>query len=236
MSQQQYAIDKLHAIKARISAAETQANRPPGSVTLIGASKQQTPDLINEFAHAGLTQLGENYLQESIAKQAEVNKHHQHLTWHFIGHIQSNKTKTIAQNFEWVHGVDRIKIARRLAEQNPKDTPLKLLIQLNVDNEASKHGVSLEQAGELANDMAQAMADYSKVQIKGFMAIPQARKTLDEQRAVFAKVQALLAHTNQRFGLSLEELSMGMSQDLEAAIAEGSTMVRIGTNLFGARK
>lgn len=238
MSQQQYAQEKLQSIQARIRAAERDFGRETGSVTLIGASKKQTSELISAFANAGLRNAGENYLQEGIDKRSTLTD--LELTWHFIGHIQSNKTKLIAEHFDWVHGVDRLKIANRLATQNPKTQPIQLLIQINLDNEDNKSGVSPEQAPELADQVHQ-LSNSSGIEsggahIRGFMAIPQATQQFSEQRATFAKAQELLALTNQRYGLSLTELSMGMSGDLEAAIAEGATMVRIGTSLFGARK
>lgn len=237
MSQQQYAAKKLQAIQARIRAAEAEFGRVTDSVTLVGASKKQDPELIHAFANAGLSNVGENYLQEGVEKCTALSE--LGLIWHFIGHVQSNKTKPIAENFDWVHGVDRLKIAQRLANQNTKPAAIKLLIQVNLDDEGSKSGVSADQAAELANQIAQLSATTTNsggAEIKGFMAIPKARSEMSEQRATFAKAQALLALTNQRYGLGLTELSMGMSGDLEAAIAEGATMVRIGTDLFGARK
>ncbi len=251
MSQQQYAQEKLELIQSRIVAAERNAGRVTGSVTLIGASKKQSTDLITAFASAGLQNVGENYLQEGIAKRQDILALGQSeespsagefdsLTWHFIGHIQSNKTKPIAQHFSWVHGVDRVKVARRLAEQNPRATAINILIQLNLDAESSKSGVDLKNASQLADEVAQLLEtlnlEHGGAQLRGFMAIPMARDSFDEQRATFARAQELLTLTNQRYGLKLNELSMGMSGDLEAAIYEGATMVRIGTDLFGARR
>lgn len=229
MSQQQNNLEKLNAVKKRIASAEQLAGRSAESVRLIGASKQQTADLITRYVESGLTDIGENYLQEAISKYNEINE--PDLNWHFIGQIQSNKTKLIAQYFSWVHGVDRLKIAQRLASQNPHKKPIHILLQLNLDNETSKGGVSLNDAPALADQIA----NLDGVSMAGFMAIPKARKHADEQRAVFAQAYELLQQTNQQYGLQLQELSMGMSGDLEAAIAEGSTMVRIGTDLFGAR-
>jgi len=155
------------------------------------------------------------------------------LNWHFIGQVQSNKTKTIAENFRWVHGVDRLKIANRLGQQNPTpEKPINLLIQLNPDNEASKGGVAPEQAPELCMQVA----EINGISIRGFMMIPKARGSFEEQKQTFSIAQEQLELTNQRYGLQLDSLSMGMSGDLEAAIAAGSTMVRIGTDLFGARE
>ncbi len=244
MSQQQYAQQKLQAVSARIAKAEQAIGRAPGSVTLIGASKKQSPERLAAFVQAGLSDLGENYLQEAISKQSELTSLTP--TWHFIGQIQSNKTKAIAQHFTWVHGIDRLKIARRIAQQNSHTQPIKLLIQLNLDGENSKGGVSVEQAPALADEIAQCLqhlspdnaldSSYSGAELRGFMAIPMARADQAQQRATFARAQETLTLSNQRYDLGLNQLSMGMSGDLEAAIAEGATMVRIGTDLFGARE
>lgn len=229
MSNSDYAAERLSEINSRIAAACALSGRSKNEVTLIGASKKQSVELISEFADQGLKNLGENYLQEAVTKQQELLD--LSIQWHFIGQIQSNKTKTIAQHFSWVHGVDRLKIAQRLAAQNPRKSPINILIQLNPDAEQSKGGVLLKDAAELCDEIAQ----INGLALKGFMMIPKARKNIKDQAAVFAQAKALLDSTNQRFGLSLTELSMGMSGDLAAAIQEGTTMVRIGTDLFGAR-
>jgi len=226
---QQFILSKINNIKDRINSACKQANRKPEDVTLIGASKRQSPELIKEYIEHGLGDLGENYLQEAISKQEALKEFT--LTWHFIGQIQSNKTKTIATHFNWVHGVDRLKIAQRLASQNPSKTPINLLIQLNPDDEQSKGGVSLSAASELCDQIAQ----LENIALRGFMMIPKARNSTAEQNKVFASAQELLTATNQQYGLSMDSLSMGMSGDLESAIAQGSTMIRVGTDLFGAR-
>ena len=229
MSNSDYAAERLSEINSRIATACLISGRSKNEVTLIGASKKQTVELISQFVEQGLENLGENYLQEAIDKQQQLSD--LAVQWHFIGQIQSNKTKTIAQHFTWVHGVDRIKIAQRLAAQNPRKSPINILIQLNPDAELSKGGVLLKDAAELCDDIAQ----IDGLALKGFMMIPKARSRVSDQAAVFAQAKALLDSTNQRFGLSLTELSMGMSSDLAAAIQEGSTMVRIGTDLFGPR-
>jgi len=234
MSQQQYAQEKLEAIRSRISRICKDQNRPKDSVKLIGASKKQTPILIQEFLKLGLEDLGENYLQEGISKIESLVDPTP--TWHFIGQIQSNKTKLIANNFDWVHGVDRLKIATRLAKQNTRQQSIKILLQLNLDDEDSKGGVPQSQAAEQANQIVQEIDAIGGAELKGFMAIPKARQTFSEQAATFAKAREIMESTNQQFGLGLTELSMGMSGDLEAAIAEGATMVRIGTDLFGPRE
>lgn len=229
MSISDYAAERLAHINSRIDNACTIAGRQRTDVTLIGASKKQTPDLIQQFVGQGLSHLGENYLQEASRKQSEMPN--LDVQWHFIGQIQSNKTKTIAEHFTWVHGVDRLKIAQRLAKQNPRSTPINILLQLNPDNEFSKAGVALSQAAQLSDEIAH----IDGLSLQGFMMIPKARDLASEQAAVFAQAQTLLTATNQRYGLNLKHLSMGMSGDLSAAIQEGSTMVRVGTDLFGAR-
>lgn len=229
MSNNDYAAKKMASIQARINLACDNNSRRHETVALIGASKKQNINLIKEFVDVGLKNLGENYLQEAIDKQCQSPE--LTVSWHFIGQIQSNKTKLIAQHFNWVHGVDRFKIAQRLASQHDRNTAINLLIQLNPDSEQSKGGVSLTKAPELC----QQIADIDGVNLRGFMMIPRARQQYDEQRGIFAQARTLLEHCNQQYGLNLDQLSMGMSGDLEAAIAEGSTMVRIGRDLFGVR-
>lgn len=229
MSNCEFAEQHFGAVNQRIDKACQAAGRERNSVRLIGASKKKEPSLLQFFHQVGLNDLGENYLQEAIAKQEVLDNCA--LNWHFIGSIQSNKTKLIAKHFNWVHGVDRIKIAQRLARQNPHKAPIKILIQLNPDLEDSKAGVALTSAGELAD----AIAQIRDLELHGFMMIPMSREKQSEQRRVFAKARKTLESTNQRYGLNLQHLSMGMSGDLEAAVAEGSTMLRIGTDLFGAR-
>lgn len=229
MSNLDYAAKQLNKIRNRIKDATKAVGRDESEVELIGASKMQNHQLVRDFVTGGLGAIGENYLQEAIDKR----QHLQDLTldWHFIGHIQSNKTKLIAENFDWVHGVDRLKVARRIAEQNPRPEPINLLMQINLDNEASKSGASVTQAPQLCDQISQ----LENVQLRGFMVIPKPRESSVEQAAAFAKAYQLLAQTNQKYGLTMDNLSMGMSNDLEAAIAQGSTMIRIGTDLFGAR-
>jgi len=229
MSNSDYVSKKIAAVNARIANACKESGRELETVKLIGASKKQSIELINEFVAAGLCNLGENYLQEAIDKQRQSPK--LQADWHFIGQIQSNKTKLIAEHFEWVHGVDRLKIAKRLAKQNSRQTPINLLIQLNPDDEQSKAGVAIDDAPALC----QQIAEIDGAKLRGFMMIPKARPEKDRQRAVFAQARELLEGCNQRYDLTLDHLSMGMSGDLEAAIAEGSTMVRVGTDLFGPR-
>lgn len=226
-----FASKQLNMIKNRIHRAALEANREPTKIELVGASKQQSVETMRAFHQAGLSHFGENYLQESLNKQKQLQS--ENINWHFIGSIQSNKCKTIAQSFNWVHSIDRLKIAQRLAKftmQNDQ-APLNLLIQLNVDHELSKSGVGLTEAPALCAQIE----ELDGVIARGFMLIPAPSKSLAEQRRPFEKARKLLEVTNQRYGLHLDTLSMGMSNDLEAAILEGATMVRVGTSLFGPR-
>ncbi|MFT5574467.1 MAG: pyridoxal phosphate enzyme (YggS family) [Cryomorphaceae bacterium] len=229
MSNLDYAAKQLNKIRNRINDAAQAVGRDADSIRLIGASKVQPPELIADFATKGLRDIGENYLQEAIDKKAQLSR--QDLQWHFIGHIQSNKTKLIAQNFDWVHGVDRLKIAARLGQHSLPAEPVNILVQINLDAEQSKSGVVPSEVAELCDQISQ----LSNVSLRGFMTIPKPRKDFDAQKAAFQTAQELMLSTNQRYGLSLDQLSMGMSNDLEAAIAAGSTMIRVGTALFGAR-
>lgn len=229
MSNCQFASQQLAKVLSRIQKACDAAGRAASEVRLVGACKKQPPELVGAFLDHGLRDLGENYVQEALDKQATLTS--DALEWHFIGHLQSNKTKLVAQHFDWVHGVDRLKIATRLAEQRQHKQALKILLQINADQEQSKSGVTPNDAPSLCAQIA----ELPGVKLMGFMLIPMAREAQSEQQAVFAKAKTLLDATNQRYGLVMQQLSMGMSGDLEAAIAEGSTMVRIGTDLFGAR-
>ncbi len=229
MCNRDFASKQLNMIQNRISLSANNAGREARSITLIGASKGQPSSLIREFHNAGLNSLGENYLQEGLKKTAELSD--LPLQWHFIGHIQSNKTKQIAENYDWVHTIDRIKIATRLAQQAPSNKSINALIQLNIDEEDSKSGVNLKDASSLANQIAQ----LDNIQLRGYMLLPKPRHSFEEQRKPFAVAREALELTNQRYGLHLDQLSMGMSKDLEAAISEGGTMIRVGRDLFGDR-
>ena len=229
MSNCSYALDQLAKVLSRIENACANAGREASSVRLIGASKKQSAATVRSFAAQGLADVGENYLQEAQEKRGLLAD--LPLVWHFIGQIQSNKTRPIAEHFDWVHGVGRLKIARRLGAQRTSATPINILVQINPDDEESKGGVSPADAPALCAEIA----DLDGVHLRGFMLIPMARNSYDEQRQVFAQARQLLELTNQRYGLRMDQLSMGMSGDLEAAVAEGSTMVRIGTDLFGPR-
>lgn len=223
-----YASKQLNKIRIRISEALQLAGRQENDVTLIGAAKKQSAELCDEFCRAGLTAIGENFLQEGIARQQAMQVNDLH--WHFIGRIQSNKTRQIAAHFGWVHGIDRLKIAQRFSTQN-EGQQLQLLIQLNVDDEQNKAGVSVVQAAQLCAQIA----ELDRIKLRGFMVIPRVQSELDAQCKPFAIARETLESVNQRYGLKMDSLSMGMSNDLEAAVAEGSTMLRIGTDLFGPR-
>ncbi len=196
----------------------------------MAVSKTRPAAMIREAAAAGIQQIGENYLQEALDKQVELAD--LPLTWHFIGPIQSNKTRPIAEHFDWVHSVDRLKIAQRLSDQRPASLPpLNICLQVNISNEASKAGASLDELTELA----QQVSSLSGLCLRGLMAIPQASEDFDQQRAMFAQLRAAATKLQSDCD-SIDTLSMGMSGDMEAAIAEGATIVRIGTDIFGARE
>lgn len=215
-------------VTARIREAEQAAQRPPGSVGLLAVSKTQPAAAVREAHAAGLDHFGENYLQEALDKQAQLAD--LPLTWHFIGPIQSNKTRPIAEHFHWVHSVDRLKIAERLSAQRPAGAlPLNVCLQVNVSDEDSKSGCAPDEVAALAR----AVAALPCLRLRGLMAIPAPSEDPAEQRAAFARLRALFEPLAGPLGL--DTLSMGMSQDLEAAVAEGATWVRIGTALFGAR-
>jgi len=205
----------------------------PQSVTLLAVSKTFGADAVIEAAEAGQRAFGENYLQEALDKMAAVHAARPDLLleWHFIGPIQSNKTRPIAEYFEWVHSVDREKIARRLSEQRPAHLPpLNICLQVNISGEPSKSGVAPEEVMQLA----QQVAGMPNLKLRGLMAIPEPADDPEQQRAPLRRMRELLTSL-QTAGLALDTLSMGMSSDLEAAIAEGATIVRIGTAIFGKR-
>jgi PLP dependent protein len=218
--------ENISTLAERIHNAAKAVQRDPASVGLLAVSKTKPASDLRQAYDAGLRDFGENYLQEALGKQTELAD--LPLIWHFIGPIQSNKTRAIAENFAWVHSVDRLKIAQRLSEQRPADLPpLNICIQVNVSGEASKSGCTPEDLPALA----QAISALPNLRLRGLMAIPEPTENSDEQNAAFAAVRTLQESLN----LPLDTLSMGMSHDLEAAIAQGATWVRIGTALFGAR-
>jgi len=220
---------RLHAVQARIARAAAEAERDPAGVYLLAVSKTFDAVAVRDLAACGQRAFGENYVQEALEKQAALRD--LPLAWHFIGPIQSNKTRAIAENFSWVHSIDRQKIAERLSTQRPPDLPpMQACIEVNVSGEASKGGVA---PAELPS-LAAAVAGLPGLQLRGLMAIPAPTSDGVAQRAAFRQVRELFDDLKTR-GHALDTLSMGMSGDLEAAILEGATIVRIGTALFGER-
>jgi hypothetical protein len=222
-------IQQLQQVNERLAEAEKRFARVPGSVQLLAVSKTHPAEKIRVLINAGQLVIGESYLQEALQKidqLSDVNPE-----WHFIGPIQSNKTKDIARNFSWVHTVDRIKIARRLNNQRPEHMDkLNVCLQVNISDEPSKAGIPLTELPELAEQVM----SLKNVSLRGLMAIPVRSQNFETQRESFRDLRLALEKLNQK-GLKLDTLSMGMSNDMEAAIAEGATIIRIGTALFGAR-
>ena len=220
-------------MRRAIAQAATEAQRPPDSVTLLAVSKTFGADAVLAAAAAGQTAFGENYLQEALDKIAAVRLAlpQASLAWHFIGPIQSNKTRPIAEHFDWVHTVEREKIAARLSEQRPASLPdLNICLQVNISGEASKSGV----APEALPALARAVAQLPKLRLRGLMAIPEPQADPALQRAAFAQLRVLYEQLRAD-GLPLDTLSMGMSADLQPAVAEGATIVRVGSAIFGSR-
>jgi len=215
----------LAALHQRMAAACAQAGRPPAAVTLLAVGKAQAPAALAAAAAAGQRDFAENYVQEGLAKIAALPR--AGLTWHFIGPLQANKTADVAQHFDWVHGVDREKIARRLAEQRGASLPpLNVCVQVNISGEASKSGVAPDAAAALCR----VVAALPRLRLRGLMAIPAPGAGRDAYRALRELYESL------RREFELDTLSAGMSDDFEAAIAEGSTMIRVGTAIFGPRR
>ncbi|MDC9724305.1 MAG: YggS family pyridoxal phosphate-dependent enzyme [Gammaproteobacteria bacterium] len=220
---------QLHSLLDAIKNAMNNAQRQQQSVQLLAVSKTWPAERLRKVADAGQRCFGENYLQEALTKMSALAD--LDLEWHFIGPIQSNKTRDIAAHFDWVQSIDRVKIARRLSEQRPTQlAPLNICIQVNIDNEASKSGVKLDDVLDLAKQLSQ----FKNLQLRGLMIIPQKTDNPQLQRHSFQKAQQLFSQLAALYS-SVDTLSMGMSNDMELAIAEGSTMVRIGTALFGQR-
>lgn len=223
-------LSNLQAVRAAIAEAAKTARRDTAEITLLAVSKTMPAAMIREAYSGGQRAFGENYVQEALDKMHALRD--LPLEWHFIGPIQSNKTRLIAEKFSWVHSVDRLKIAQRLSEQRPDALPaLNICLQVNVSGEATKGGVTPEEALTLAP----AIAALPRLQLRGLMAIPAPAGGLQAQREPFARMREIMAKLNSS-GLKLDTLSMGMSHDLTAAIMEGSTMVRVGTAIFGGRK
>jgi pyridoxal phosphate enzyme (YggS family) len=223
----------LQAVEATIQVACDAAARPRSTVQLLAVSKTFPAEAVLEAAACGQRAFGENYLQEGVDKIAAVAKAlpDTRLEWHFIGPIQSNKTRPIATHFDWVHTVERLKIAQRLSEQRPAELgPLNICLQVNISGEASKSGVPPEELPELAR----AVAALPNLRLRGLMAIPEPQADPELQRAPFARLREL-AQELARAGIQLDTLSMGMSADMRAAVLEGATIVRVGSAIFGAR-
>jgi len=222
----------LQDIAATIVAAIQESGRPPASVQLLAVSKTFGPEAVLEAVAAGQRAFGENYLQEGLDKIRVVQEGGAaDLEWHFIGPIQSNKTRPIAEHFAWVHTVEREKIAQRLSEQRPAGlAPLQICLQVNISGEASKSGVAPEEVAGLAHKVA----SLPNLTLRGLMAIPEPAVEFEQQRAAFARLRAVYEQLRAD-GLALDTLSMGMSADMRAAIFEGATIVRVGSAIFGAR-
>lgn len=221
---------RLEKVRARIAKAEQDGQRVPGSVALVAVSKHQTVQNIQEALASGQFRFGENYVQEALGKMRQL--HQQPIEWHFIGAIQSNKAKEIAQHFSWVHSIDRLAIAERLNAARPAHlAALNVCIQVNISAESTKAGVSTADLSVLAK----AVAQLPRLRLRGLMAIPLATADVTAQRTLFSAV-AKAQEQLQSQGLALDTLSMGMSADLEAAIAQGATLVRVGTDIFGPRQ
>jgi pyridoxal phosphate enzyme (YggS family) len=219
----------VNHVRSRIDRAAEAAGRDPTSIILIAVSKTKPAESIREAATAGVTNFGENYLQEALVKMDALAD--LPLDWHFIGGLQSNKTRPVAERFQWVHSIDRFSVARRLSEHRPFHAPpLNLCIQVALIPEPTKGGVLVAQLRELA---AQIM-ELPRVKLRGLMCVPPPQPDLAAERTLFAELRALQEALNTE-GFGLDSLSMGMSGDFEAAIAEGATHVRIGTALFGSR-
>ena len=222
---------RLQQVNNRIAKACLQYNKAPP--LLLAVSKTREVDEINNLIKAGIQDFGENYLQEAIEKQYQLQA--QHIIWHFIGPIQSNKTRLIAEHFHWVHSVDRLKIAQRLSKQRPISMPpLQICLQINIDNEDSKSGFKVNEA----LNAALSISKLPQIQLRGLMCIPKKCDDVTQQKQIFSQLSSLLQTINQQLPShcsALDTLSMGMSADIEAAISEGSTIIRVGTALFGPR-
>lgn len=229
--------ERWRRVTADIEAWRVRYRRRPGAVKLIAVGKLHGPDKVAQLAKLGQLDFAENYAQEGIDKIARVAEQLRgraaaaaDLNWHFIGHIQSRKCRQVAAHFDWVHSVDSAKVARRLSGSRTGSAPLNVLIQVNLQGEASKSGVAEAELPALA----EAVAELPNLRLRGLMLLPAAEASMDKQRAVFARCREAQEALNAR-GLQLDHLSMGMSGDMQAAVAEGATMLRVGTALFGPR-
>lgn len=223
----------LQAVRTRLEAAAQAAGRDPESILLLAVSKTFDAAAVIEAAESGQRAFGENYVQEAVDKMEAVRAARPDLTlsWHFIGPLQSNKTRVVAERFDWVHSVDRMRIAQRLSDQRPDGMPpLNVCLQVNISGEASKSGVAPEEVAALAREVAA----LPRLRLRGLMAIPEPEQDTEAQRRPLRALRTLFGQVRDQ-GVALDTLSMGMSADLEAAVAEGATIVRIGTAIFGNR-
>ena len=219
----------LEKVRNRVTVLERRHERTPGDVRVLAVSKTKPPEAVRAAAEAGQREFGENHVQDALTKLDALER--QDLVWHFIGPLQSNKTRVVAARFHWVHSIDRAKIARRLNEQRPEDLPpLEVCIQVNVSREISKSGVEPHDVDQLV----ETISELPRLRLRGLMTLPRACDDLDEQRRPFAALRAI-QETLIAAGFALDTLSMGMTNDMEAAIAEGATIIRIGTAIFGPR-
>ena len=224
-------IDRYQRLTERLRQAESQYGRAEGSVCLVAVSKTYPADHIRTVATQGQRDFGENQIQDAMTKIPVLED--LGCSWHFIGPIQSNKCRDIALHFDWVHSVDRAKVARRLSDLRPANTkPINIFIQINLQNEATKSGVLPKQLGALVDEVK----NLPYLKLRGLMAIPAPETLFDRQRATFATLRELLQTTNRGHQTNMDCLSMGMTDDLEAAVAEGATHVRVGTAIFGPRQ
>lgn len=222
--------ENLKLIRDLLASAATEAGREPGTVQLLAVSKKQPLAKILAAADLGQRDFGENFVQEGLDKISQTG--HLDLTWHFIGHLQNNKTRAVAENFDWVHTIDKLKTARRLSEQRPNGLdPLNICLQVNVDAESGKSGIAPDELP----DLAAAVAELPKLSLRGLMCLPRIRTQETQQREPFAAL-GKMAESLVNNGIDVDTLSMGMSGDFRAAILEGATIVRIGTGIFGERK
>lgn len=221
--------ERVRAVQQRMAQAAARAGRSAHSVTLLAVTKAQPPEVVQAAADCGLEHFGESYLQEALEKLDALRE--RQLTWHFVGRIQANKTRPLAERFAWVHAVDRLRIAARLSEQRPEGAaPLNVCLQVHLGNEASKGGAAPAELAELAR----AVGALPRLRLRGLMCIPPEETEAARQHAWFHQLRQLYVRLNAA-GAGLDTLSMGMSADFEAAIEEGATIVRIGTALFGPR-
>ncbi|MFW2372363.1 MAG: YggS family pyridoxal phosphate-dependent enzyme [Gammaproteobacteria bacterium] len=219
----------IQQIRQKIADYCHKYRRSAEDIQLLAVSKTKSVELVTEAYNSGQQAFGESYLQEALDKMAQLQNFN--IQWHFIGHIQSNKTRDIASHFDWVHSVDRYKIAQRLNDQRPPEhPPLNICLQVNINRESGKSGTDIEQLEPLVQQISQ----LKRLNLRGLMAIPVKTSSLDQQRQNFKKIRQALEQLQQKHP-NLDTLSMGMSNDMEAAIAEGSTMLRIGTAIFGSR-